>query len=326
VLGRGRDDAGDGQPAEIAPGPDRHAEAHAREHSYQAVQAALTALEGVADSLDFSLLQPKGWLARATEIVGAVVGESARWGDVRRPALPYTRNVEWTNELNRLLTEYFPVRTQIFIDQLKTAGLYPKLDPPTFTQPGGNVAPGFQLALDAPAGTVYYTLDGTDPRLPGGALAPGAIAYVPTTPLVTTASTVRVFVPLDNALGTNWTGGVPGFNDASWAARTNATGFDASATPALAPVLLTNATADFSQAGQLVTSLTDGSLISGGWGIFQPDFVNKGRSAIAVCETLTNLGYADGTRLVVTLRFSAGGQNWPIESTCLTRSRSTSRS
>ena len=62
------------------------------------------------------------WVARANEIVGAVVGESARWGDVRRPDLPYTRNVEWTNELNRLLTQYFPVRTQIFVDQLRSAG------------------------------------------------------------------------------------------------------------------------------------------------------------------------------------------------------------
>jgi len=34
------------------------------------------------------------WRARAKEIYTAVLGESARWGDARRPALPYTRNLE----------------------------------------------------------------------------------------------------------------------------------------------------------------------------------------------------------------------------------------
>lgn len=44
----------------------RQLEAHAREHSYQAVVAALVALDEAAGTLDFGLLQPKGWLARAT--------------------------------------------------------------------------------------------------------------------------------------------------------------------------------------------------------------------------------------------------------------------
>jgi len=33
------------------------------------------------------------------------------------------------------------------------------------------------VAMTAPAGTIYYTLDGSDPRLPGGEIAAGAIAY-----------------------------------------------------------------------------------------------------------------------------------------------------
>ena len=31
---------------------------------------------------------------------------------------------------------------------------------------------GFSMALSAPKGTVYFTLDGSDPRLPGGGLSP----------------------------------------------------------------------------------------------------------------------------------------------------------
>src|SRR5207247_2565232 len=145
-----------------------------------------------------------------------VVGESARWGDVRRATPPYTRNVEWIAELNRLVNEYFPVRTQIYLEQLKAARLYPNVVAPAFNQQGGDVPPGFNLNLSAPAGTVYYTLDGTDPRLPGGAISATALAYTPTTPLVTTASTVRVFVPFDDTLGANWNGSNPGFDDRAW--------------------------------------------------------------------------------------------------------------
>ena len=46
---------------------------------------------------------------------------------------------------------------------------------PTLNHPGGQISPGFMLVLTGPAGaTIYYTLNGTDPRLPGGGIAPGA--------------------------------------------------------------------------------------------------------------------------------------------------------
>ena len=45
---------------------------------------------------------------------------------------------------------------------------------------------------DPGTSTIYYTLDGTDPRLPGGTISPSAIVYDATTPItVTTGSTVR---------------------------------------------------------------------------------------------------------------------------------------
>lgn len=62
------------------------------------------------------------WEARATEIERAVVAESARWGDTDR-ATPYTRDVEWQLERERLLTEFFPYRTDYLIEQLSAAGL-----------------------------------------------------------------------------------------------------------------------------------------------------------------------------------------------------------
>lgn len=100
---------------------------------------------------------------RAQEIENAVIGESARWGDQRR-ASPYTRDGEWTAERDRINSEFFPVRPGHVISQLRIHGLYPDVDPPHLSQHGGQVAPGFDLALTADRGTIYYTMDGSDPR------------------------------------------------------------------------------------------------------------------------------------------------------------------
>ena len=61
--------------------------------------------------------------ARADEIYAALLAESARWGDTYR-AVPYTRDVEWLEEYNRLQDEYFPYRTDFLIEQLRAVGLY----------------------------------------------------------------------------------------------------------------------------------------------------------------------------------------------------------
>ena len=61
--------------------------------------------------------------ARADEIYAALVAESARWGDTYR-TVPYTRDVEWQAEYDRLMTTFFPGRTAALIDQLTAAGLY----------------------------------------------------------------------------------------------------------------------------------------------------------------------------------------------------------
>lgn len=62
----------------------------------------------------------------------AIVAESARWGDYRRdvhsykvgPYELYTRDDHWRPEIQRLLNEYFPKRPEVFIRQLREAGLY----------------------------------------------------------------------------------------------------------------------------------------------------------------------------------------------------------
>ena len=127
----------------------------------------------------------------------AIIGESARWGDYQRPSQPYTRDVEWIAEQNRLKNVYFPVRTNNVLNQFIADGLYPGVAAPSFNQHGGEVAEGFDLSMTAPVGTIYYTLDGSDPRLPGGAIAPGAIAY--SGPITLDATTIARARVLSNA-------------------------------------------------------------------------------------------------------------------------------
>lgn len=73
--------------------------------------------------------------------------------------------------------------------------------PPVFSRVGGVITPGTQLTITAPAGSIYYTLNGTDPRLSGGGLNPAAILYNGS---ITMNSNVRVFARA--RVGANWSG------------------------------------------------------------------------------------------------------------------------
>jgi Lamin Tail Domain/CotH kinase protein/Fn3 associated len=152
------------------------------------------------------------WLARANSIDPAIVAESARWGDYRRdgaaigtqvgangPYWLYSRDTNWVPEINRIATNYFPARHSIFLGQLTTAGLYPLVTPPHFNQHGGSVARGFLLTMTA-SNTIYFTLDGSDPRVFGtGGVAPGALTYAGAVTLTNT-----VTVKSRARFGTNW--------------------------------------------------------------------------------------------------------------------------
>jgi hypothetical protein len=101
------------------------------------------------------------------EIFSPMIGESARWGDQHR-SLPYTVGAEWRSERNNVYNNWFPQRSAIYLQQLKSANLYPATIAPSFNQHGGAIAAGFQLLMtsgpgDSQAGTIYYTTDGVDP-------------------------------------------------------------------------------------------------------------------------------------------------------------------
>ena len=164
---------------------------------------ALTAENGIAQ-----------WSARADGIREAMKAESARWGDFR--GNPIRTLVQWEAALQREYTQWFPLRTPITISQLRSRGLYPDTEPPVFNQHGGMVDPGFALQITNETGDVYYTTDGSDPRLPGGTINPDAVRIAGTLVDFTAIEARSDWLYLDDGtdLGSAWR--APGFDDSTW--------------------------------------------------------------------------------------------------------------
>jgi len=142
--------------------------------------------------------------ALAKAIEKAIAAEAARWGDYRQavnryktgPYERYTPKDHWQPEINRILTRYFPQRAGLVLDQFRERGLFPPAEAPTARRHGSTLSlhkveppshathagapksvPARAPAPDGADQTIYYTLDGSDPRRPGGTLSPDAIQY-----------------------------------------------------------------------------------------------------------------------------------------------------
>ena len=127
----------------------------------------------------------------ADQVESAIIAESARWGD-QHSAAPWTQ-AHWRAERDYILNTYLPQRPAVVLQQLKYYGLYPAAAAPIFRingayQHGGKIAPSAVLTMASPDSNaaVWFTLNGTDPRQPGGQVAPDAVAY--TAPVTLTAS------------------------------------------------------------------------------------------------------------------------------------------
>ncbi len=148
----------------------------------------------------------------ADRIDKAIVAESARWGDTQMstpygdsidqpspltginhlmyPPVPhgpdyyFTREDSWVLERDNVVDNYIPAihdtaNSYALINVLRAEDLYPDIDPPTLkindvAQHGGPISADDALTLDNPngKGTIYYTLDGTDPSV-----VPTALPY-----------------------------------------------------------------------------------------------------------------------------------------------------
>jgi hypothetical protein len=159
-------------------------------------------------------LTPTNCAALYTELTNivdqAVIAESARWGDYMRDKYPRTNDAPkgfpaylqsrdlpdsytdptnevddavqttWLDVRGEKISNYCPNRSNTLVGQYVTNGWYQTtLKPPAFSQLGGAVPANAGLNLEngpnGDTGTIYYTTNGSDPRAPFGAVAPGAV-------------------------------------------------------------------------------------------------------------------------------------------------------
>jgi hypothetical protein len=127
------------------------------------------------------------YVARLDEIHEAIIAESARWGDNRVDADPYTQQ-DWidvntddtTGDMKAVVPDFFPARTISLLGHIQArVGWLQSLAAPEFNNYGGEVALGFDVTITKPVGSpgaaeIYYTTDGSDPRLVGGGENPAA--------------------------------------------------------------------------------------------------------------------------------------------------------
>ncbi|MEN8693478.1 MAG: lamin tail domain-containing protein [Akkermansiaceae bacterium] len=101
---------------------------------------------------------------RAAEIDRAVVAHSARWGTTSLD------RDSWVNAVSEMrgFFDRSGDRANEVIGYLNADGLIPATAPPQFSDAPGQVDKVTLLTITADAGTIYYTLDGTDPRAIGG--------------------------------------------------------------------------------------------------------------------------------------------------------------
>lgn len=117
------------------------------------------------------------WKTKMDVVEPAVDAEAARWGDYRRdvhqyqtagPFDLYNKDTHWLVERDFMVNTYFPERTDVFLGQLRSAGLFPSVDAPVMLindhpVEQKEINPGDVLTMTAGEGIIYYTLNGSDP-------------------------------------------------------------------------------------------------------------------------------------------------------------------
>ncbi|MHC4326398.1 MAG: CotH kinase family protein, partial [Planctomycetota bacterium] len=179
-----------------------------------------------------AVLTPQSLIDRytsmANEIEMAIATESARWGD-QHHSTPLTLDDWYDHGSNYndgragrdwILNYYLPLRSDVVLQQFRNAGLYPNVDAPVFRingfyKHGGLISKSNPLSMIASSGTIWYTLDGSDPRSPGTSQQQAAV-------LVSENADKHVLVPT-GPTNDNWKGG-DDFDDSAWFSCTGSPG------------------------------------------------------------------------------------------------------
>lgn len=111
---------------------------------------------------------------RRQTVESVIIAESARWGDAKRSD-PADKE-DWEGAVNSLIN-LFNTRGDDFLGHLRTGNLYPDVNAPTFSDFSRYVTIGTTIQLGGDAGTLYYTTDGSDPRLANNTANPNATAF-----------------------------------------------------------------------------------------------------------------------------------------------------
>jgi len=120
--------------------------------------------------------------ARKAEVEMAIIAESARWGDAKT-SQPRDKIDDWLPEVNDLVNNFFPARSDIVMSQLRSASLYPSLEPTVVKESGITILEEkvvytpLTIRLENPnsRGQIYFTTDGSDPRQLGGTVSSNAV-------------------------------------------------------------------------------------------------------------------------------------------------------
>jgi len=155
------------------------------------------------------------WMERANQIDLAIIAESARWGDAKR-GTPRTKD-DWEGQNDYMLNTFFPARTQIVISQMRSVNMFPNIALVSYNPFGGEISEDFELVMsqsNGTSGTIYYTLDGSDPRASD---APAAASI-----LVPEYAAKRAIVPT-GPISDDWNASSD-FDDSAWTLSTGAPG------------------------------------------------------------------------------------------------------
>ncbi len=174
----------------------------------------------------------KRFQSRMAEIDDVIVCESARWATAGQ-----TRQT-WLSACGDCFT-FITNRMPYMLSQYRNRGWYPSIDAGVaLNGAGATVVDGMVVASTdkiylSGAGTVYYTLDGSDPRVEGGAVAEGAVQYSGASPApidvpVIAKGDVWKYSDAGAKPAENWT--APDYDDSSWSSGASRLGFASSGT------------------------------------------------------------------------------------------------
>ena len=102
----------------------------------------------------------------------AMLAEAARWQGIEE----YD---DFVATKNRIVNNYLPTRPAWIFQRYRDNNAYPSIDGVIFSQYGGIMSSGSSLTLSGAGNnqSIYYTLDGTDPKLSNGNPSPSAMLY-----------------------------------------------------------------------------------------------------------------------------------------------------